>query len=355
MGIPVETHRAQIGAILGAWGMPEPNDDRTAEVMTWADLRGISSHGISMLLNYDVLRAKNKVTFAAKPTVGRETPVSALVDGGAGLGYVPGRFAMGLAIDKAKASGIGIVSVRNSMHFGACGFYAEMAIEAGLIGMVMTSTANCAVAPTGGAEAKLGTDPIAFGAPAKGDDYFLLDMATTTVAGGKIRNLAVENLPCPPGWILNARGLPTMDPKEVYGGDGFMTSLGGSREGGAHKGYGLAVMVNILSSCLSGSSLMTDPLHARVDGKGNDIGHFFMALDPGLFRDPEDFRADVSTFIDALRTTKPVDPAEPVLVAGDPERAKLAKRSVDGIDVPKGLSAKLRSIADAAGAPWMLG
>ena len=334
--------------------MPKPNAGRTADVMTWADLRGIASHGISMLLNYDVLRAKKKVKFAADPTILRETPVSALVDGGGGLGYVPARFSIELAVMKAKTAGIGVVGVCNSAHFGACGFYAEAAVKAGLIGMVMTTTAKCAVAPTGGVEAKLGTDPIAFGAPAKGDDYFLLDMATTTVADGKIRNLAVENLPRPPGWILNARGLPTTEPKDVYGGDGFMTSLGGSREGGSYKGYGLAVMVNILSACLSGASLMTDPLHAKVAGKGNNIGHFFMVLDPGLFRDPEDFRADVSTFIDALRATRPVDPAEPVLVAGDPERAKLAKRSVDGIDVPKGLRAELRSIADNIGAPWLL-
>jgi len=113
-------------------------------------------------------------------------------------------------------------------------------------------------------------------------------------------------------------------------------------------------MVIILSACLSGASLMTDPRHAKVPGKGNNIGHFFLALDPGLFRDPKEFRADVSTFIDALRSTKPVDSGERVLVAGDPERAKLAKRMAGGIDVPKGLRAELRSIADNAGAPWLL-
>jgi len=355
MAMPVETHRAQIVAILEAWGMPEPNAARTADVMTWADLRGVSSHGISMLLNYDALRARNKVKFAAEPTIVRETPVSALVDGGDGLGYVPMRFSTELAIAKAKKSGIGVVSVRNSMHFGACGFYAEAAVEAGLIGMVMTGTSKATVAPTGGAEGKLGTDPIAFGAPALDGDSFLLDMATTTVAGGKIRNLSVENLPCPPGWILDPRGLPSTEPKDVYEGSGFMTSLGGSREGASHKGYGLAVMVNILSACLSGASLVSDPMHAKEAGKGNNIGHFFMALDPGLFRDPEEFRTDVSTFLGALRATQPVDAAEPVLVAGDPEKAKLSKRRVSGIDVPKGLRQKLRSIADAAGAPWVLG
>jgi LDH2 family malate/lactate/ureidoglycolate dehydrogenase len=354
MGTPVEIHRSQIAAILEAWGMPAAYAGRTADVMTWADLRGVSSHGISMLLNYDVLRARNKVKFAASPSIVRETPVSALVDGGEGLGYVPARFSIELAIAKAKKSGIGVVAVRNSMHFGACGFYAEAAVEAGLCGMVMTGTSKNAVAPTGGAEGKLGTDPIAFGAPALDGDSFLLDMATTTVAGGKIRNLAVEGLPSPAGWILNSRGLPTTDPNDVYEGAGFMTSLGGTREGASHKGYGLAVMVNILSACLSGASLVSDPMHAKAAGKGSDIGHFFLVLDPGMFRDPDEFRADVSRFLGMLRATKPIDPAEPVLVAGDPEKIKLARRTVSGIDVPKGLTRILRSIADAAGAPWLL-
>jgi LDH2 family malate/lactate/ureidoglycolate dehydrogenase len=354
MGHSAELHRRQIAAVLEAWGMPARHADRTAEVMVWADMRGVASHGISMLLNYDVLRAKNKVTFAAEPTLVRETPVSALVDGNANLGYVPARYSIELAIAKAKASGMGIVAVRNSMHFGACGFYAEAAVDAGLIGMVMTTTSNVCVAPTGGAEAKLGTDPIAFCAPAEDGDFFLLDMATTTVAGGKIRNLAVENLPCPPGWILDPHGLPSTEPKDVYGGAGFMTSLGGAKETAGYKGYGLAVMVNILSACLSGASLVADPMHAKTPGKGNDIGHFFLALDPGLFRDPDDFRADVSKFLALLRSTKAIDAGEKVMVAGDPERAKLAKREKDGIDVPKGLTAKLKAIAAEAGAEWVL-
>jgi LDH2 family malate/lactate/ureidoglycolate dehydrogenase len=354
MGHSADLHRQQIAGVLEAWGMPARHADRTAEVMVWADMRGVASHGISMLLNYDVLRAKKKVTFTAEPSLSRDTPVSALVDGNANLGYVPARYAIELAIAKAKASGIGIVSVRNSMHFGACGFYIEAAVDAGLIGMVMTTTSNICVAPTGGVEAKLGTDPIAFGAPGEDGDFFLLDMATTTVAGGKIRNLAVENLPCPPGWILDPRGRPSTEPKDVYGGNGFMTSLGGAKETGSYKGYGLAVMVNILSACLSGASLSADPLHAKVDGKGNDIGHFFLALDPALFRDQQDFRADVSKFLGMLRATKAVDGGEAVMIAGDPERATLAKRKKDGIDVPKGLTAKLKVIAAEAGAEWVL-
>jgi LDH2 family malate/lactate/ureidoglycolate dehydrogenase len=260
---------------------------------------------------------------------------------------------MELAIDKAKATGIGVAAVRNSAHFGACGFYALMAVEAGLIGMVTTSASGIQVAPTFGAQARLGTDPIAFAAPSKPGEPFLLDMATTTVAAGRIRNKANEGLPCPPGWVLNKDGLPSTDPLEAREKGGFLTSLGGSPENSSYKGYGLAVMVNILSSCLSGASLITDPMHTKKP-QGNDIGHCFIAIDPGLFRDREEFTADVTRFCNDLRATKPVDPARPVMVAGDPQWNNAAQRMREGIPVGPGLLNQVRQIAQACAAPWLL-
>src|SRR5205085_4818647 len=137
------------------------------------------------------------------PRIIRETPVSALIDGDGGLGHVPARFAMQVAIDKAKAIGIAIAAVRNSAHFGATGYYTLMAAEAGLIGIACTSASSIQVAPTFGKEAKLGTDPWSFAAPSEDGRPFLLDMATTTVAAGRIRNKANEGPECPPGWALN--------------------------------------------------------------------------------------------------------------------------------------------------------
>jgi len=177
-----ETHRKQLQLILQAWGMPEATAAGTAEIMSWADLHGIDTHGISMVPPYDERRQSGKIDMKAVPKVVKETPVSALVDGGGGLGHPNGRHAMELAIDKAKKIGIGVAVVRNSAHFGACGFYALMPVEQGLIGMVTTSASGIQVAPTNGAQARLGTDPIAFGAPGKPGEPFLLDMATTTVA-----------------------------------------------------------------------------------------------------------------------------------------------------------------------------
>ena len=213
-----ETHRKQLELILRSWGMEEATAVATAEIMSWADLHGIDTHGISMVPVYDQRRRDGKIDMRANPTVAKETPVSALVDGGGGLGHANARRAMELAIEKAKTVGIGVAVVRNSAHFGACGFYALMAVEAGLIGMVATSASGIQVAPTHGAQAKLGTDPIAFGAPGKPGEPFLLDMATTTVAAGKIRNKANENLPAPPGWLVTSEGKPSTDPREVEQG-----------------------------------------------------------------------------------------------------------------------------------------
>jgi LDH2 family malate/lactate/ureidoglycolate dehydrogenase len=352
MAATYETHRAQIEAILLAWGMPAANAARTADVMGWADLHGVDSHGLSMLTVYDDRRRDGRLDMRAEPRILAETPVSALIDGGAGLGHVPARFAMETAIDKARQSGIAVCAVRNSAHFGATGYYTNMAAEAGLIGMAATSAAGVQVAPTFGAEARLGTDPWSFAAPGRAGEPFLLDMATTTVAAGKIRNKANEGVALPPGWVVTKEGRPSTDPAENQKG-GFLTPLGGTPEGSNYKGYGLSAMVNILSAALSGATLITDPMHMKKP-QGMDIGHFFLALDPGLFRAPDDFRADVAGFCDALRATKPIDPAQPVMVAGDPQRRTAAVRSETGIPVGPNLLHKVRSIAQAAGAPWLL-
>ncbi len=353
MAASYQKHRAQIEAILRSWGMPADSADRTAEVIAWADLHGIDSHGLSTLTVYHARWKKGRVNLAARPRIIRETPVSALIDGDAGLGHPTSRLAMETAIAKAKKIGMAISLVRNSVHFGPCGFYTQMAAAAGLIGVVTTSTSNIQVAPAGGKEARLGTEPLSFAAPGRDGQPFLLDMATTTTAAGKIRNRFNEGLPTPPGWLVTRDGLPSTDPLEAAQKGGSLTPLGGSPEGSYHKGYGLAVMVDILSSCLAGSTLITSPMHMKQPF-GQDISHFFMAIDPGLFRDIDDFRNDVADLCDALRSTTPMDPDQPVMVAGDPERHMAIERRASGIPVGKGLLEKIRAIAAEHDAPWML-
>ena len=343
-------HRAQLEAILRGWGMPEDNSAITAEVLAWADLHGVDSHGISMIPGYDAHRRNGRIRVDAKPTIVSETPVSAVVDGGGGLGHVPGHFAMSTAVAKAKTVGMAAVVVRRSAHYGAAGFYSLMAANAGLVGMACTSASGVQVAPTFGKQARLGTDPWSFAAPSADGIPFLLDMATTTVAAGRIRNKANEGLPTPDGWVLDRDGHPSNDPLVAKEKGGFLTSLGGSPENSSYKGYGLSAMVNILASCLSGAKLITDP----VDPNALDIGHFFMAIDPAVFRGTGDFEADVARFTGSLRATTPVDAARPVMVAGDPQWKTAEVRLRDGIPVGAGLLAQVRQIAQAAAAPWLL-
>ena len=349
---PAAAHLAQIAAILRGWGMPDAQATETAEILGYADLHGIDSHGMSMLPPYDVWRREGRLDLAAVPVVLKETAVSALVDGGGGLGHVPGAFGMRLAVAKAKASGIGVCVVRNTSHFGACGYYGLIAADAGMIGMVSTSASGVRVAPSGGAAARLGTDPWCFAAPGEAGRPFLLDMATTTVAFGRVRNKANEGLAAPTGWVTDAKGQASVDPTDVVERGGFLTSLGGTPENSSHKGYGLAMMADILSAGLAAESFPSDPMHAKGDRVG--LAHFFLAMDPGMFRAEDDFKADVARFGAAMRATPPLDPARPVMVAGDPERAMAVRRRLDGVPVGDGLRAQIKALAEAAGAEWLL-
>jgi LDH2 family malate/lactate/ureidoglycolate dehydrogenase len=353
MPAPYETHRAQLKAILQSWGMPEDLADITADILGWADLHGVDSHGMSMIPGYYNLHKSGRVDVTKRPAIVKESPVSALVDAGGSLGHVPSHFAMNVAIQKARTTGMAIAAVRNSAHFGATGYYTLMAAKAGLIGMACTSASGIQVAPTFGKQARLGTDPWSFAAPSADGVPFLLDMATTTVAAGRIRNKANEGLPTPDGWVLDREGQPSNDPLVAREKGGFLTSLGGSPENSSYKGYGLAAMVNILGSCLSGATLITDPLHTKKP-QGMDIGHFFMAIDPGLFRDNDDFQKDVAQFCADLRATTPIDPARPVMVAGDPQWKYAQQRMAEGIPVGPGLLQQVRQIAQASAAPWLL-
>ncbi len=350
---PYARHREQLRLILAAWGLGPEAAAETADILAWADLHGIDSHGMSMLPSYDAWRRRGMIVPTATPRIVRETPVSALIDAAGGLGHVPAAFAMRKAVSLARASGVGIAVVRDTAHFGACGYYTSIAIEAGLIGMVATTASGVRVPPTGGAEARLGTDPWSFGAPAEPGRPFLIDMATTTAAFGRVRNKLNENLPTPPGWVLDATGHPSTDPRDVAARGGFLTSLGGSRDGASYKGYGLAMMVDILAGGLAGMSYPSDAGHAQGPHVG--LGHFCLALDPALFTDATDFARGVARFADSMRATRPVDPAEPVMVPGDPERATAARRGAEGIPVGTGLLAQIRQIAEAAAAPWILG
>jgi LDH2 family malate/lactate/ureidoglycolate dehydrogenase len=283
----------------------------------------------------------------------------ALIDADASLGHPISAHAMTLAVDKCRASGVAVVSVVNSHHFGAAGCYSKMAADRGVIGMVTSATRGVTMVPTFGAEPIMGTNPLAFAAPARRNPPFQLDMATTTVAAGKIKVYKLNHKPVPEGWVVDGDGKPVTDETEAFKyvfdrPDGGITPLGGTRDAGSHKGYGLAVMVHILGGTLSGGSF--SPLRNRTQRPSDphNIGHFFMAIDPRAFRGEGEFEDDLDQVIDVLHGAKRADPNQPVLVAGDPEMATRAERLEQGVPIPDDLMAQLREVAKTAGVPFVL-
>lgn len=353
MHVPADQLAAQAAAILRAWGVDEESVAATVEVMLYADLRGIESHGVSTLTLYDEFRRAGKLTLRPQPRVVREAPVTALLDGDGGLGHPPSQRAMRLACDKAAKCGVGVVSVRNSNHFGAAGAYAMMAPARGLIGFVTCATWRPGIVPTFGADAMLGTNPIAFAAPGQAGPPFCFDMATSTVAFNKVKMAAWHGKELRPGWAMDAQGQPLTDAAAAVKSI-RLTPLGGLPEMSSHKGYGLATMVEILSTTLSGSFFAATRPQEHPDAPRHNVGHFFLALDPKAFRDEGEFEADLDALATALRNTRRAEEDQPVLVAGDPEQAQLESRQRDGIPLSDELIATLRRLAGEVGAEWKL-
>jgi LDH2 family malate/lactate/ureidoglycolate dehydrogenase len=359
MRVPAPQIRRQLASVFRAWGMSDDHAETTAEMMTETDLRGVDSHGISMLPTYDGEFRAGRLNMRPVFKTVRENPATALIDADASLGHPVSVHAMNLAVDKALASGVGVVSVFNSHHFGAAGCYAKIAADRGVIGMVTAGTRGVTMVPTFGAEPIMGTNPIAFAAPTGRHQPFLLDMATTTVAAGKVKVYKLNHKPLPPGWVVDGDGQTVTDPEEAFRyvferPEGGITPLGGTREAGSHKGYGLAVMVHILGATLGGASF--SPLRNRTQKPSDphNIGHFFLAIDPRAFRDPGAFEEDLDQVIDVLHGARPADPAQSVLVAGDPEVATRVERLAHGVPVPDDLMVQLRAVASRAGVPFLL-
>jgi LDH2 family malate/lactate/ureidoglycolate dehydrogenase len=353
MRIPRAALQRQIEAVLVAWGMSEAHAEITSARLTDADIRGIDSHGVTLMPLYAELRAQRQIDFRPDIRVVRDNPVTALLDAGHALGHVPSTRAMEIAVEKAKRMGLAAVAVRNSNHYGAAGVYALMAADAGLIGMSFTSVWHGTTVPTFGADGMFGTNPIAFVAPGRRHRVFYLDMATSTVAVGKLKLADIHGKPLSAGWALDADGAVTTDAAKALE-DVRLTPLGGTRAMSSHKGYGLAAMVEILCSMVPGAYYWATREQRHPGAHHWNIGHFFLAMDPDQFREAGEFEDDLDDMIDALHATRRADAEQPVLVAGDPEKAAMADRERNGIPVPDNLLAQVRGIAAEAGAPWLL-
>jgi LDH2 family malate/lactate/ureidoglycolate dehydrogenase len=308
--VPADRLRSLVAAIFARLGLPDADAATAAGVLVQADLMGVDTHGVSnyIQLLYEPGLRRGSIQPRPRVEVVHETPITALVDGGGGLGLVVGVRAMGIAIEKARAAGVGLAAVRNSRHYGAAGIYARMAIANDMIGLSLTNS-DALVVPTFGRESRLGTNPVAVAVPAGSEPPFLLDMATSTVPLGKIMLARRHGVTMPEGWAADEQGVPTTDPETAFRAARLLP-LGGSFEQGSHKGYGLAVVVDVLCGVLSGAGV------AVGQGLGGQVGHFFAALRIDAVRPIDAFKRMMDDYLRALRETPPTPGQDRVVYAG---------------------------------------
>lgn len=337
--------------IFLALGCPKKDAKLAADVLVSADLRGVDSHGVARLTGYVRLYDHGRLNPNPEIKIIHESPSTAVIDGDKGLGLVVAPYAMQVAMKKAKKAGSGWISVQNSNHFGIAGYHAMLALKNDMIGWAMTNAAPLVV-PTFATEKMLGTNPIAVAVPANHQPPFVADFATTAVAYGKLEILQRKNVPAPIGWVQDANGQPTDDSNAIKNGGGLLP-LGGDREHGSHKGYGLGAVVDIFSGVLSGANFgpwvppfATAGFHGvAAEQVGKGTGHFIGAMRIDAFRPAEDFKNSMDTWIERFRNAKHIE-NQKVLIPGDPERELTAERLANGIPVQERVIEDLKTLGE---------
>lgn len=323
VSVPIARLLAFAQALLQKLDVPAEDARLTAHILLDADLRGVESHGVAHLVEFYVRRIQAG-HIAPRPEVRAvsEAASAATVDGGRGLGFVVGHRAMSLAIEKARATGVAIVSVANSTHYGAGAYYAMMALEHGMIGLSMTTGGRLMALP-GGAARAIGLNVLSAAAPTPRGFPYVLDMATSVVAAGKFEIARRRGEPVPQGWAVDADGLPITDPHHLHP-QGALLPLGGTPLGGAFKGFGLTLLVDILSGALSGfgTSVEIDP--------GITAAHCFGALRIDAFEPLPDFLEHMGRTIDTLKATPMPAAAPEVRIPGELEHALSEQRRAAG-------------------------
>ena len=352
---PIEALREFSTRVFEHFGCSKEDAAQAAEVLACADLRGVDSHGVARLHTYFEMLSMGAINPRPEIQVVRSSASTATVDGDNGLGLVVGPKANRMAMDIAERSGSGWVSVRNTNHFGIAGYYVLKALERDLIGWAMTNSTKL-VAPLWGAERMLGTNPIAIAFPGKEEPPIVIDMATSAAAYGKIEMARRNGSAIPSGWGIDSRGRVTTNPDDTVEG-GALLPLGSDREHGGHKGYCLAIMVDMLSCVLSGANwgpfappfALRQEIPKRSVGKG--IGHFFGAMRIDGFVDREAFKSQVDDYIRVFRATKPAPGTGGPLIPGDPEREAEQLRQKKGVPLILPVVEELRHISAKTGIP----
>lgn len=323
VSVPIDKLLAFAVAMLGKLGVPGDDARLTASILLDADLRGVESHGMAHLVDFYVRRLQDgHITPGPDIRIVSEAASAATVDGDRGLGFVVGHRAMTMAIDKARASGASVVTVANSTHYGAGAYYAMMALEHNMIGFSMTTGGRLMALP-GGSRRAIGLNVLSAAAPTPRGFPYVLDMATSVVAAGKLEIARRRGDPIPEGWAVDAEGRPLTDPWKLHP-DGALLPLGGTPATGAFKGFGLTLMVDILCGALSGfgTSVEIDP--------GMSAAHCFGALRIEAFEPLPAFLDHMGRTIDTLRATSTPEGAPAVRIPGELEHALADERRAAG-------------------------
>lgn len=333
--ISEDAARRLAGQLLAAMGA----NDRHAQIVTdhlvGANLAGHDSHGLVRLPQYQQQIASGQIRIDAEPLVVRETPTTALIDGQWIWGPVVATMAVELALAKAKSSSIACIGIRDCAHVGRVGVYPMQLAKEGLIAHSWCNGVGSArVAPWGGTQARLATNPIAVALPTS-DKPIVVDITTSAVAEGKVRVARNANTPVPEGWILDGDGRPTTNPADLYDG-GTILPLGGSL---GYKGYALSIVVDVLAGVLTGAGCGLMP------GVGNGNGMCLVAMDPAAFVAPDEFRRGVDAYLSYLRSTPRQDGVSEILIPGEPEERVADERRKTGIPIDDGTWRQLASLA----------
>ncbi|WNV84941.1 Ldh family oxidoreductase [Umezawaea sp. Da 62-37] len=320
-------------------GVPVAEAEQVADALVDTSLRGIDTHGLRLLPQYLDELATGVAKATARPTVVRDQGAGLLMDADGALGVLAGLSAAGLAAERARKFGVAAVGMRNSNHFGAASVYTRRLARQGLVGIAVTSAAS-RVAPYGGVEPLFGTNPISVAAGSEGEE-FALDMATSQVCFGEVKQRSAQGRRLDEGWVTDHSGQATQDPDAAYA----LSPLGG------YKGQGLAMAVTLLGAVLTGTA--PDWQLAQVGegdrGHSRGVGHLVLAIDPAAFAGEEQFTAGLADLLTTVRTAKPAA-AKPVLAPGDPQRAYERTRGVRGIPLDARTADVLVELAGRLGA-----
>jgi len=344
----IETKKARdfCNALFTAYGFSKDDSEIISDVLLRADLYGIESHGIHRLVRYDEEITSGQVDIKAKPEIVHQSGISACIEANKAMGQLTGVQAMKTAIQKAKASGCGMVTVRNSNHYGIASYYTEMAAAEDMIGVSMTNTEAICV-PTFGAQAMTGTNAIALAMPA--DPFnFSYDASTTVVPRGKLEVFNKNNEPLPDFWALDEKGKPCTDAAAVIkniiakAGGGIAPLGGQGTLHGGHKGYGLSIIVDIFTAVIS-SGFTSNYVNRKPDHTG--ICHYFMAIDYGIFGDKTSIKKGMSKFLQELRDSKKAEGESRIYTHGERAKEMMAKRVNGQIPVNEKTINEMRLIA----------